>query len=156
MLEQTLGFTGCSSIQFFNLSSTLIYPLFPNTVSEAGGVTYHLLFSACVTFCTLYYDIGYQVLPNQPLPQGGRGFPKGWQVFLPCASAHIANLLATKKYCLVGSIYGLRGATGYYVSHLLLVLNSLYQQCLYILLDALFICQAIELFSDLCLITVFV
>ena len=43
-----------------------------------------------------------------------------------CASAHLANLLPTKAYNLVGSIYVLRAAADYYIKHLSLVLISLY------------------------------
>ena len=38
---------------------------------------------------------------------------------------HIANLLLTKRYYLVGFIYVFGGAAIYYINHLSLVLNSL-------------------------------
>ena len=50
----------------------------------------------------------------------------GLASILTSASAHIANVLPTKAYFLVGSIYVLGAATKYYINHILLILNSLY------------------------------
>ena len=96
MLEQTIVFSGCSSIQF------LIYPPFTNTVSEA---TWDKLSVTVQHLCNL----GDPMLPqwssdfsHSALTQGSRGFPQWWQVSYACAPAHILSLLATKKYYLVG------------------------------------------------------
>ena len=73
---------------------------------------------------TLCPAIGHQMLVTQPLPREAEDFPKGKQVFQPCASAHVANLLLTKRYYIVDSIDVLAAATEYCIN-LSLVLNPL-------------------------------
>ena len=59
--------------------------------------------------------------PNPCL--GREDFPRGGKYLTMCP-AYIANLLPTKRYYLVGSIYKLGAATEYYIN-LSLILNSL-------------------------------
>ena len=67
-------------------------------------------------------------MPRQRSPLSSLTFPAQQQEAkdLPFASAHRANLLPTKRYYRVGSIYVRRATTDYYINHLSLVLNSLY------------------------------
>ena len=97
-----LGETGCLSNPFYSLaaqvSNFLIHPL-----SRTQLVTRHLvastsLYNPCVR------AIGLQVLPTQPLPREAEDLPKGGKYFnyVPLLTA---NLLLSKWYDLVGSIY---------------------------------------------------
>ena len=90
------------------------------------------------------------MLPTQPLPRKAEDFLRGGKYF-----NHVPNLLPTKRYFLVGSIYVSGAATEYYIN-LSVVLKSLYQNALYILLDAFFVRQAIEPFSNLLFITIYI
>ena len=75
-------------------------------------LTYQFLCSTCVTYWTPLVTKCFPPNPCLRNPQ-------------PCVSAHIANLLAAKRYYLVGPIYVLGAPTDYYINHLSLVLNSL-------------------------------
>ena len=70
MLEQPLGFTGCSSIQFYNTSPSLIHSLPRAQLVKLPVVICYLLYSACATYETLCHAISHQVLPTQLLPIG--------------------------------------------------------------------------------------
>ena len=81
ILEQPLDFTGCSSIQFFNLLPSLIHPVPLIQLVRLPGITHHLLCSACVTYKTLCHAIGHRVLPTQPLLSEVEDFPRGGKYF---------------------------------------------------------------------------
>ena len=70
MLEQPLDFTGCSSIQFFNL------PPSPNTVSEASRIYLPLNMQRLCDLQVLCHTTGHQVLPTDPLPRETEDFPR--------------------------------------------------------------------------------
>ena len=74
MLEQPLEFTG---IQFFNLPPSL--PL--TQLVRLPGITYHLLWSACVTYRALCHAIGHQVLTTQLLHREAEDVPRGGKYF---------------------------------------------------------------------------
>ena len=67
--------TGSSGIQFFDS------PPFPTQSFRLHLFTYPSLCSTCVTYRTLYYDIGHQVLPTQPLLREMEDFPRGDKYF---------------------------------------------------------------------------
>ena len=62
MLKQPLGFTGCSSIQFFSsLLAPVTHPVRPHLVAS------HSLCSPCVTYRTPSQAVGHQLLPTLSL-----------------------------------------------------------------------------------------
>ena len=69
------SFLNCLGIKFFHSLP------FPNTVSRLPLVTYASLCSTFVTYGTLCYGSGHQMLSTQPLPREAEDFPKRWQAF---------------------------------------------------------------------------
>ena len=61
IFEQQLVFSGASSIQVINLSSS------PKRVSEAARIGYKSLCSTCVNYRTAFHAIDHQTFPN-PFP----------------------------------------------------------------------------------------
>ena len=100
MLEQPLDFTGCSSIQFFNS------PPSPNTVSEAARGTFPLTVQHLCDLrepMTLHWSASAS--HTNPYLKKQRISVRVANILIVCFS-HIPNLLPTRRYYLVGFIYG--------------------------------------------------
>ena len=115
MLEQPLDFTGYSSIQFFSLLHFLIYPHFPNTVSEATLGTlkklilkeipfqscslknyiFKIIFSKNINFITLIYTSS----------ESSGGLSKSSIICLTTFSQYIYILLKADNNCHLSEIY---------------------------------------------------
>ena len=91
---------------------SLIDPLSPNTISEAGRGYLPLTVQRLCNLQEPCHSIGHQVLPSRPLSREAEEFPRVTSVLNMCP-AHIANLLPTKIYYLVGSICVLGASTLY-------------------------------------------
>ena len=61
--------------------SFLIYPLPLTQLVRLPGITYHLPWSACVTYRALCHAIGHQVLTTQLLHRGAEDVPRGGKYF---------------------------------------------------------------------------
>ena len=98
--------TGSSGIQFFDS------PPFPTQSVTLLLVTYPSLCSTRVTYRTLCYAIGHQVLPTQPLPREVEDFPRGDKYFKHVPPPTYLIYFSPKGLYVVGSIYLLRTPQG--------------------------------------------
>ena len=81
-----LGETGCLGILYFLLTgvyaSSFLIHLFILTQSvRLPVVTYHSLYSTCVTYRTPCHAIGHQVFPIHPYYSGKQRISLRWQPF---------------------------------------------------------------------------
>ena len=118
----TLLVAQASSFLIHHLS--LIYPL---SLTQIVRLPWLPTTGAALVLVTGGYATSLVIkcsLPNPRLLK--QKISLGVENILTMCPAHIANSLSIKRIYLVGSFYLLGAATGYYINHLLLVLNSLY------------------------------
>ena len=81
VLSSTLVTFGCVVFLIVQASSFFIHSPFLTQSIKLPLVTYPSLFSTFVTYGTLCYGSGHQMLSMQPLPREAEDFPKRWQAF---------------------------------------------------------------------------